>query len=195
MSSRYQGIRSLLRMAWLPAFVFATTVSAGMAFWMKLQSDANAAALAALEHRADAFVLKVSERLRAHEHLLRGGIGLFTVAGRVDRAQWHRYVEKLDLPSQHPGLLALGFALSVPLSELPQHEAQIRREGFPHYHVRSFTRQTAHPEATPVVFVEPYQGLNVRVLGFDMASEAERRDALYRARDTGTTTLTGRVTL
>ena len=25
------------------------------------------------------------ERLRAHEHLLRGGIGLFTVSGKIDR--------------------------------------------------------------------------------------------------------------
>ena len=47
----------------------------------------------------------------------------------------------------------------------------------------------------PVRYVEPLARGNAQVLGFDLLSDAERRVAIERARDTGEPVLTGRLTL
>ena len=49
-------------------------------------------------------------------------------------------------------------------------------------------------EYFPVYFVEPYIG-NESALGFDLATETIRREALDRARDSGRITVSGRITL
>ena len=47
----------------------------------------------------------------------------------------------------------------------------------------------------PVRYIEPMARGNAQVLGFDLLSDAERRDAVQRARDTAEPVLTGRLTL
>ena len=49
-------------------------------------------------------------------------------------------------------------------------------------------------EYFPILYIEPKM-LKESVLGFDMASEAVRADALMRARDTGETIASGRIKL
>lgn len=47
----------------------------------------------------------------------------------------------------------------------------------------------------PVIFIEPINERNQGVFGFDMNSEPVRREALERARDSGSISRTGMVTL
>jgi two-component system NtrC family sensor kinase len=57
------------------------------------------------------------------------------------------------------------------------------------------TREVAdREEYVPVLFMEPYAG-NERAIGFDLASNPVRRQALHAARDSGKPVVTGRITL
>lgn len=56
------------------------------------------------------------------------------------------------------------------------------------------TRVATRPEYFPVYFIEPSSG-NEQAIGFDLASEPNRRDALQRAAETRTLAMSGPVTL
>jgi len=56
----------------------------------------------------------IDQRIKAYEQMLRGVDGLLSRAGRSDAAVFRDYVEKLNLKKNFPGVLAVGFSLSVP---------------------------------------------------------------------------------
>jgi CHASE1-domain containing sensor protein len=68
----------------------------------------------------------------------------------------------------------------------------VRAEGFPDYTIHPEGQRT---EYTPVVYLEPFRGRNLRTLGYDMYSEPVRHATMDRARDSGGTAISGKVTL
>ena len=101
---------------------------------------------------------------------------------------------------RNPSLTAIEWAPRVRAAERPAFQAAARREGLPGFQVTERTGPGtmvpagSRPEHVPVLFVEPLPG-NEPVLGFDLASEAARREALQRARDSGKPAATSRIRL
>lgn len=122
------------------------------------------------------------ERMSDYDFALRGAAGLFRASKSVERDEWRRYVESLDLQHIYPGIQGLGFSQVIPAGELASHEAAIRAEGFPDYHVRPAGIRPIH---TSIIYLEPFDWRNQRALGYDMFSETVRREAMERARDSG----------
>jgi len=145
-----------------------------------------------MERRADAFAVKLRERLRAYEQVLRGAAGVFAVTPTVTRDNWRRYVSRQELERTYPGILAVGYAPRVGADDLAAHETRLRNEGFDDYAVRP---AGVRPESFPIEFVEPFTARNLRAFGYDMFSETRRREAMTLARDSALPALTGRVTL
>lgn len=134
----------------------------------------------------------VERRMGEYAMALRGGIGLFNVDNDVSREDWRRFTESLDLQEHFPGIQGLGYAQMVPQEKLKAHQAKVRAEGFPDYHISP----TGTREMYGVIaYLEPFDWRNQRAFGFDMYSEATRREAMNTARDTGKPAVTGRVTL
>ncbi|MBY4595014.1 CHASE domain-containing protein [bacterium BD-1] len=171
----------------LGAGLVATAVGA----W-QVRRDIDRDAAAQFGFAADQVTLKIAERLRAYEMILRGGAGLFAASGRVDRGEWRQFVDEFQAGALVPGVQGIGFALAVAPAELAAHVAAVRAEGFPDYHV--------HPEGpralySSIIYLEPFRDRNLRAFGYDMFSEPVRREAMERARDTGEASLSGRVVL
>lgn len=61
--------------------------------------------------------LQLKERLDAYEGVLRGLQGFFAGSEEVDRGEFHRYVVRLELKQDLPGVQVVGFARRVPLAE------------------------------------------------------------------------------
>ncbi len=132
------------------------------------------------------------DRIHDYERVLKGGAGLFAASGTVTRDEWRRYIERLDVPQELPGIQGTGFSQLVPASERAAHEAAVRAAGFPDYRI--------HPEGarelySSIIYLEPFAGRNLRAFGYDMYSEPVRREAMDRARDTGEPAMSGLVTL
>jgi PAS domain S-box-containing protein len=135
---------------------------------------------------------RITGRIGNYEQTLRGIAGLFAATADVDRSSFGRYVASLDLGRNTPGIQAVGFQRIVPGAAREAHVAAMRGEGLPTYVIRP---EGPRDLLAPIVFVEPFDGPNLRAVGFDPLSEPVRRAALERARDTGAAALSGKVTL
>ena len=134
----------------------------------------------------------IQDRMLAYEHVLRGGVGLFSASHNVSRQEWHDYVANLQLHENYPGIQGMGFSLWIPSAELAAHITQIRHEGFPDYTVKPAGTRPAY---TSIIYLEPFDARNKRAFGFDMFSESTRRAAMETARDTGKASVSGKVKL
>ena len=140
----------------------------------------------------------IQARIQGYEQVLKGAAGLFAASDDVRRDEWKQYVSLLEINERFPGIRALGYIAHVPRRGLAAFIATNRLDD-----AMEFNIHTGHPDATRlgtnpvhyvVQFVEPMRG-NGRALGYDIASEANRREAAERARDTGEAALTARIQL
>ncbi|MFA9275889.1 MAG: CHASE domain-containing protein [Candidatus Aquirickettsiella gammari] len=134
----------------------------------------------------------IKERLNQHEQILLSGAALFDAKREVSRGEWKTFVERLRLPERYPGILGVGYSQVIPAEKLLLHEQQVKKEGFPEYHIRP---SGIRPVYTSILFLEPFTGRNLAAFGFDMASEATRAKAMWMAADSGETSISGKVKL
>lgn len=134
----------------------------------------------------------IGRRMLEYEAVLRGGVGLFDASDRVTRREWRRYVAALEIDRYFPGIQGIGHSLLIAPSDLADHVAAVRAEGFPDYTVHPDGRRDVY---TSIVYLEPFMGRNRRAFGYDMFSEPVRRVAMERARDTGEAAISGIVNL
>jgi CHASE1-domain containing sensor protein len=137
-------------------------------------------------------IYKIEHHFSGYEQVLKGGLGHLLASPSVSRKEWRTYVNALRINDRYPGIHGIGFAKYIPLSQLAVHTEEVRAEGFPSYKVWP---ETPRQEYTPTIYLEPFTGSNLRAFGYDMFSNAVRRAAMSRARDTGEAALTGKVKL
>ena len=140
----------------------------------------------------DQITLKIQEHLNAYALILRGGSGLFSASNQVTRQDWHTYVETLRADKIVNGIQGIGFSLLIQPEQLHQHIVQIRQQGFPDYSVKPAGERSVY---SSIIYLEPFNGRNLRAFGYDMYSEPVRRAAMEQARDTGQPALSGKVEL
>ncbi|MFT3831441.1 MAG: PAS domain S-box protein [Opitutaceae bacterium] len=145
-----------------------------------------------LEFASNEIRLNVEARLAACAQMLHSGAALFAASGNVTHETWREFARGLEMERTLPGIQGIGFAALVPRDSLAEHIRAVRALGFPDYAVTPAGERELY---TPIVFIEPFSGRNLRAFGFDMYSEPVRRQAMERARDEGTEALTGRVVL
>ncbi len=135
---------------------------------------------------------RIEKRLQDYGRVLRGGAGLFASTKAVGRKEWRSYVGSLNIERDIPGIQGLGYSQLVKAEDKAAHIERIRREGFPDY--------TIWPDGvrdiyTPVIYLEPFSGRNLRAFGYDTYSEPVRRAAMIAARDEGRLSMSGKVRL
>ncbi len=124
--------------------------------------------------------------------ILRGGVGLFKASEYVSRDEWHNYVSKLEIQRYYPGIQGLGFSVFVRPENLEAHTRSIRAQGFPDYAIKPAGERSLY---SSIIYLEPFDLRNQRAFSYDMYSEPLRRKAMENARDNGTATISGIVTL
>jgi PAS domain S-box-containing protein len=180
----------LLRFAPLAALVVSLVVL--LALWHQVLDLHQQAARQHFELEARRITTKIQHRLDAYEQILRGAAGLYAASPDVSRAAWHRYVSQLALDQGYKGIQGVSFVAYVTASELPAHVRAIRSQGFPAYVIKP---EGERPEYSSIVFIEPFDGRNLRAFGYDMLTDPVRRTAMERARDTGEVVTSGKVRL
>jgi diguanylate cyclase (GGDEF)-like protein/PAS domain S-box-containing protein len=143
-------------------------------------------------HESHRITTKIDERVSAYAEILRAGGGLFAASGKVERAEWAAFVEKLDLDQAYRGIQGVGFSVYVPKQKLAAHLSEMRKQGFPDYVIKP---EGDRDEYTSIIYLEPFSGRNLRAFGYDMYSETTRNAAMVQARDLGDVIFTGRVKL
>ncbi|MBA1273702.1 CHASE domain-containing protein [Stutzerimonas azotifigens] len=188
-----RGLKRLLHrrnaLAWL---VLAFTLLVQMIILQNLRGNESRAAQEQFQMLANKVTEAIEQRLVNHEQILLGAAGLFDASGEVDRDQWHRYVERLQLTTRYPGIQGVGFGKVVRQQERAAHVQSMRAEGFPDYDIHP---PGERPLYISVIYLEPFIDRNTVALGYDMFSEPVRQRALLRAAELGLASVTDKVTL
>lgn len=141
---------------------------------------------------AEQVTLRIDERLHAYALMLRGAAGLFNSSQLVTREEWAAYVNNLRLEENLTAVQGVGFSLLIAPDQLDDHVASVVAEGFDTYTVSPAGDRDMY---SSIIYLEPFEGRNLRAFGFDMYSESVRRAAMELARDRNEATLTGKVEL
>ena len=105
-----------------------------------------------------------------------------------------------NLLAQYPCIRAIEWIPRVPFEGRASREAEARQDGFTAFCFTEYDKDGRlvsagrRAEYFPVFYVEPYKG-NEIALGFDLASDAMRQQALKTARDGGRITATAPIVL
>jgi signal transduction histidine kinase len=150
----------------------------------------------------------IRRRIDTYVSMLRSAAGLFAVNPDVNRAGFAEYVSRIDLRKNYPGLQGIGFSLRIPAGQDDEVRARLAREWgrpIPLWRDRMAPASAAPAPSTgpadppddrhAVLYLEPEDDRNRTAIGFDISSEAARRAALARARDTGQPAATGKLHL
>ncbi len=136
---------------------------------------------------------QVRLRIETSTALLRAGTGLFAASDAVDAGEFERFIQQIELKKNYPGIQGIGFARRFRREEMDSVIATMEREVKEGFGV--WPEAPVREEYTAILYLEPATDRNKIAIGFDMFTEAVRRQAMERARDTGKPTASGRVTL
>ena len=167
------------------AFFFGRSLERG-----KIEADFQQVASLRTAHLA--------EQIESNLHTLIA-IGSFYAASKeVDRLEFRAFMKQFL--SIHSGVQAFEWIPRVPDDQRTAYEKAAQQDGLLDFQITErnsqgvMARAEQREEYFPVYFVEPLKG-NEAAVGFDLASNPTRREALNQSRDTGKMLSTARITL
>jgi len=155
-------------------------------------SDVESDAQRQFAFDCDEVQLKIAARLQAHKQVLLGAVAMFDASVSIERDEWRAYAKRMQVDQHFNGIQGLGFSLLIAKDRLARHIAEIRKQGFPEYTVRPAGERDVY---SSIIYLEPFEGRNLRALGDDTDSEPVRRAAMEQARDRNTAILSDKTVL
>lgn len=168
-------------------FVGSAMVLISGVAWQQSNSDMRRNIGTAIQQDFAAHEAAISDRIEGYVNTLRGFRSFFESSDEVSPAEFRNYFQTSELAQNYPGFTAVTLVQSVPASQRDAFNRQLRAyatPAFPNYAQSSVYPITDRAIMYPTTLVEP--SLPTTLLGFDLNSNDTRRDALERARDTGT---------
>jgi diguanylate cyclase (GGDEF)-like protein/PAS domain S-box-containing protein len=137
-------------------------------------------------------ISQISHRIDTYSVVLRATGGYFNGSESVNRQEFNTFITSLALADYYPGIQGIGFSRIIAPQELADHIASVRAEGFSTYSV--------YPEGdrdiyTSIVYLEPFSDRNLRAFGFDMYSDPARQQAMKKAAEENSVSISSAVRL
>jgi len=180
------------RRSWLPLLV-ALTLMAGLGGWIGWQWHVQEQRSKVEQEQRFTFAVDdiehtLRERMRAYEMVLRGLAGVVAGSDLVTVDDWARAADQLQLQDFYPGIQAVALARHATPETINDMIEQIRASGRERFRMYPAGERA---EYVVVDYIHPTDWRNRRVLGFDLFSEATRREAIINTRNSGNPVLTG----
>lgn len=156
------------------AVALVSLVMAGFAYFA-----AQEAARIKFSATADDTLSRIESRIELHLSLLRSTQALFDARnGRISGSEFKSFFNALDVDGNFAGLRGIGFLGLVKAGDEAVAERIIRADqGFD----RSVYPAPSGPWRTPVVLFEPLDENSRQSIGYDMATDPVRREAIDKA--------------
>ena len=77
----------------------------------------------------------INLRVQTSLALLRAATGLFAASNSVERDEFDRFVQQIELQKNYGGIHGIGFSRRFSAEELPAVVAEMRKSGFPNFRV------------------------------------------------------------
>ena len=150
---------------------------------------------AELNRQAQAMVGAIERRAYSNSSFLRAGAALFGAQDVVTPELFRNFVSELRLDADYRGAEGIGWAPAISAGEIGAFERTLNAGKVSATRVTPSLRDQPRTQLVPVLFLQPDTLRNRRALGFDMYSEAVRREAMDQATRSIRPTATGRVSL
>ena len=134
----------------------------------------------------------IENRIKLYTAMLKGGRGFIETSSDLNRERFSAYISSLDLPNRYPGIQGIGFSRYFPASQKENLSKEMKLEGYSDFKIFPEGERSVY---SSIIYIEPYNERNKIALGYDMFSEATRREAMERARDSGDISASGKVAL
>lgn len=181
-------------LTWLwPTAVFLILATATFVFWRTQRDILAAEQQSEFEHNAALVTVELRDRLNLHAQFLRTLGAYFATQQPVDARQWQLFSQRIRLEDSLPGAHLFGFAPAVAARDLKAFEAKMR-SAFKRDDFGVFPPSAAEL-MVPAVYLAPQREAAARSLGFDIYSEAVRRQAIDLASATDDVVISGRIVL
>jgi len=181
---------------WLPLLFASLILASGLGLTYYLQKNATETERQLLqtifESENDAFIALTQEQFSDYLYLLRSVNALFQASEKVTGDEFRQFVSQLKVADHLPGVLAVSYTALVSQPEKKAYINDIRKTYNPTFNIFP---DGERPFYAPITYIEPSNGYNLRVLGFDAFTEAGRRKALEEARDSGQARMTSKLAL
>ncbi|WP_282189022.1 EAL domain-containing protein [Azospirillum sp. SYSU D00513] len=177
------------RLPWL-------ALTAGLLLTMLVWHQASQTVRADAQHRFSLRVAKLHSRIndytRTYEQVARSAAALMNAFPDTSRLQWQRYIEGLELGESFPGIVSVALARRVMPGTEAETESAAHADGVTSFRIRPVP---ATGERVVNFYTSPNTESNRIALGYDLMSDATRRTAVERTRDTGFPSVSPLVTL
>ncbi|MDD3505111.1 MAG: CHASE domain-containing protein, partial [Sulfurimonas sp.] len=173
-------------------FIVLFSILVAASIWVTTQNYYNAIAAQKFEDSVDENIDKIKYRMQKYENVLQSGVGFLYGSDFVTRKEWHDFIEIINIKKNYPGMQGIGFAKMIQPDEVAKIEQQMREGGFESFSLHPSGKREIY---SSILYLEPMDERNIAAIGYDMFSEATRKAAMQIARDTGKTSISGRVTL
>jgi len=178
---------------WLPCVVLLVSLTATLFAWRSVALETYTRGETRFRSQAEEITQRIVNRLQENETILLGGVALFNVHGdALSRSEWRIFAASLRQDTTNPGILGFGYSAWLSAAQAPALIRAVQAEGFPHFSISPPGERAVY---TAIIWLEPFNAMNQRAFGYDMYSEPVRRMAMDRARDTGRTSISGKVIL
>ncbi len=144
------------------------------------------------ENRLERIKSSVSLRMVDYVQILKGCRGLFYGSDSITARDWKIYVDNLNIESVYPGIQGIAYAQFISKQDTQRFADHLRKNFYADFQIKSPFKNDF---LTPITYIEPFSGRNLRAVGFDMYSDDTRREAMDRAMNTGMAALTKKVIL
>ena len=131
-------------------------------------------------------------KINAYEEMLRATQGLFYVAPDLSRNDFANFYQSLKLEENYRGIQGLGYVVALTPEQKQTHINAVRQTDLLSYDIYPHGKRDQYSSN---LYIEPMTNKNRRALGFDMYSDATRKQAMDRAVSTGRATITEKVPL
>jgi CHASE1-domain containing sensor protein len=184
-------VSSLPRSAWLSLFLIGLITLLGMSAANFYNHRTETQALATV---ADKLTKEIRDNINSYQYGLLGLRGAVLTAGldNMTRQQYFTYFDSRDMFKEFPGIRGMGVLRKVPSDKLKQFADLMQKKGQPPFVFRSIG--TSHGDRYLVEFFEPKE-IGDTILGLDLGSEANRRQAADVAGRTGSAALSAPIQL
>jgi PAS domain S-box-containing protein len=173
----------------LGIFVLASVASA--VAWHLARAELENSQHAEFAYQARQMERRIDQRMGNYQQVQRGTQAFLLGSMQVERKDFRDYIASLRLEQTYPGIQGIALVQLLAPHQLAAHNGAQRRD-HPGYAVHPVGER---PLLSAITHIEPFAGLNLRALGFDMLSDPTRRAAMERARDSGQSAASGKVRL
>lgn len=133
--------------------------------------------------------LSVTGNLKSYAQIVKSGVGRVN-SGPVDRASWAKFMETYNIRQNFPAISQITLTQVVTPEAEPAVLATLSEQ---YQRPVSIITRSSEPAADILVYATPETENTLNNIGFDLYSQAPRREALNKATDSGEITITDKL--